>query len=71
MSHDLAVKSASAEAPELSLNDIREAAARIAGAVVRTPTMHSITLSEITGADIWSPMVGGLESLWCALAGNP
>ncbi len=37
----------------LTLSDIREAAARIDKAVVRTPMMHSITLSEITGAEIW------------------
>ncbi|MGN6498967.1 MAG: threonine ammonia-lyase [Tsuneonella sp.] len=37
----------------LTLDDVRGAAARIAGAVVRTPTMHSITLSQITGAEIW------------------
>ncbi|KLE33799.1 threonine ammonia-lyase [Aurantiacibacter luteus] len=40
-------------APQLDLATIRAAADRIAGAVVRTPTMHSITLSKITGADIW------------------
>ncbi len=33
--------------------DVRAAAARIAGAVVRTPTLHSITLSRITGAQVW------------------
>ena len=38
---------------QLSLGDVREAAKRIAGQVVQTPTMHSITLSEITGAEIW------------------
>jgi threonine dehydratase len=37
----------------LSVEDVRAAAARIAGAVVRTPTLHSITLSQITGAQIW------------------
>ena len=37
----------------LSLDDVRAAAARIAGHVVRTPTLHSKTLSAITGADIW------------------
>ncbi|MGE3691971.1 MAG: threonine ammonia-lyase, partial [Novosphingobium sp.] len=42
-------------ADELPLvaQDVREAAQRIAGAVVRTPTMHSRTLSEITGANVW------------------
>ena len=37
----------------LDLADVRAAAQRIAGAVVRTPTLHSRTLSEITGAEIW------------------
>ena len=37
----------------LTLDDVRAAAARIAGQVVRTPTMYSKTLSEITGAEIW------------------
>ena len=38
---------------QLDLATIRQAAERIAGSVVRTPTMHSITLSEITGAEVW------------------
>ncbi|MEO1222519.1 MAG: threonine ammonia-lyase, partial [Pseudomonadota bacterium] len=33
---------------DLTLEDVRAAAARIEGAVVKTPMMHSITLSEIT-----------------------
>ncbi len=33
--------------------DIEAAAARIAGAVIATPTLRSRTLSDITGADIW------------------
>lgn len=37
----------------LTLDDVRAAAVRIAGSVVHTPTLHSITLSEITGAEIW------------------
>ena len=37
-------------APGLTLDDVRAAAARIAGHVVRTPTLHSKTLSAITGA---------------------
>lgn len=37
----------------LSIDDVRAAAERIAGAVVRTPTLYSKTLSDITGADIW------------------
>ena len=39
--------------PTLTLADIEAAAQRIAGAVVRTPTMYSQTLSKITGAQIW------------------
>ncbi|MBS1240181.1 MAG: threonine ammonia-lyase [Proteobacteria bacterium] len=39
--------------PLLTLDDVRAAAARIGDAVVRTPTMFSKTLSEITGAKIW------------------
>lgn len=38
---------------DLTIEDVRAAAARIEGAVVKTPMMHSITLSEITGAEIW------------------
>ena len=37
----------------LTLNDIRAAAARIAGAVARTPFLHSQTLSRLTGAEVW------------------
>ena len=36
-----------------TLADIQAAAARIAGAVIHTPTLHSRTLSELVGADIW------------------
>lgn len=45
-----------ADAPgpgDLTIDDVRAAAARIEGAVVKTPLMRSITLSQITGADIW------------------
>jgi len=41
------------EAATLTLADVRAAAERIRGAVVRTPTLYSKTLSAITGADIW------------------
>jgi len=37
----------------LTIADVRAAAQRIAGAVVRTPTMFSKTLSQMTGAKIW------------------
>ena len=33
--------------------DVTEAAGRIAGSIVRTPFIRSLTLSEITGAEIW------------------
>jgi threonine dehydratase len=37
----------------LTIEDVRAAAERIDGAVVRTPMMHSITLSQIAGCEIW------------------
>jgi threonine dehydratase len=37
----------------VSIADIRAAAARIAGAVVRTPCLPSRTLSRLTGAELW------------------
>jgi threonine dehydratase len=37
----------------LTLADVRAAAARIAGAVVETPMLHSQTLSRIAGCEIW------------------
>src|SRR5712691_5435464 len=37
----------------LGLPDIRAAAARIAGAVERTPCLHSRTLSRLTGAEVF------------------
>jgi len=38
---------------EVSLRDIRAAAARIAGAVERTPCLRSRTLSALTGCELW------------------
>ncbi len=38
---------------QLTIEDIRAAAARIQGAVVRTDCDYSRTLSEITGAEVW------------------
>jgi len=38
---------------DLTIDDVRAAAARIEGSVVKTPMMHSITLSEIIGAEVW------------------
>ena len=37
----------------LTIDDVRAAAARIESAVVRTPMMHSITLSQIAGCEVW------------------
>ncbi|OCC25223.1 threonine ammonia-lyase [Croceicoccus estronivorus] len=39
--------------PLLTIDDVRKAAERLKGAVVRTPTLRSKTLSDITGANIW------------------
>ncbi len=38
---------------QIGLDRIRAAAERIAGAVERTPCLHSRTLSQLTGAEIW------------------
>ncbi|MEO6093901.1 MAG: threonine ammonia-lyase [Novosphingobium sp.] len=48
-----ALQSLTSDVPLLTGADVRAAAVRIAGAVVRTPTMHSRTLSKIAGAEIW------------------
>ena len=37
----------------VSLNDIKKAARAIAGEVLRTPFIHSRTLSTITGAELY------------------
>jgi len=51
---DEANKQATAQALDaLTLDHIRAAAKRIEGAVVRTPMMHSLTLSNIAGCEIW------------------
>jgi threonine dehydratase len=39
--------------PPVSLAEIRAAAARIAGAVERTPFLHSRTLSRVAGCELW------------------
>ena len=44
---------AAATAAPPSLQDIRDAAARLRGAIEATPFVHSRTLSELTGADVW------------------
>lgn len=44
---------ATSDAHAVTIDDVRAAAARIDGHVVRTPTAHSSTLSEITGADVF------------------
>ena len=47
------LSSADPTALPVTLADVRAAHARIAGQVVRTPTLRSITLSRITGAEVW------------------
>jgi threonine dehydratase len=42
-----------ADLPAITLDDVRAAATRIDGAIVRTPTLHSQTLSEMVGAEVW------------------
>jgi threonine dehydratase len=37
----------------ITLSEVEQAAARLAGAVARTPFLHSQTLSELTGAELW------------------
>jgi len=49
----LAIQPETGASPLLTLADVRAAAGRIAGKVVRTPTLHSKTLSKIAGCDIW------------------
>jgi len=53
MNQTQTVSAAESAAQSLTIDDVRAAAERIKGAVVRTPTMYSRTLSEIAGADIW------------------
>jgi len=50
---EAALKSAAGATALLTAEDVRGAARRIAGAVVRTPTLRSQTLSAITGAEIY------------------
>ncbi|WP_333572782.1 threonine ammonia-lyase [Sphingomonas sp.] len=50
----MATKAANAPASlPVSIADVRAAAERISGAVVRTPTLHSRTLSQLTGANVY------------------
>ncbi|PKP90422.1 MAG: threonine ammonia-lyase [Alphaproteobacteria bacterium HGW-Alphaproteobacteria-16] len=50
----MATQAAPASTPlPLTLADVQAAAARIDGAIVRTPTLRSKTLSDLTGADVW------------------
>jgi len=50
----MATKAANAPASlPVSIDDVRAAARRISGAVVRTPTLHSRTLSQLTGANVY------------------
>ena len=49
----MATKTAPAETLPVSIEDVREARVRIGDAVVRTPTLISRTLSELTGATVY------------------
>jgi threonine dehydratase len=50
----MATKAVSANAPlPVSIDDVRAAAGRIMGSVVRTPTLVSKTLSDLTGATVY------------------
>jgi threonine dehydratase len=51
--NEAALKPAAGASALLTADDVLAAARRIAGAVVRTPTFHSQTLSAITGAEIY------------------
>lgn len=44
---------APAPAPLVTIEDVRAAAARITGQIADTPFLHSETLSQLTGADLW------------------
>jgi threonine dehydratase len=50
---EAALKPAAGASALLTADDVHAAARRIAGAVVRTPTFYSQTLSAITGAEIY------------------
>src|SRR6218665_1950568 len=50
---DLPVPPAPDLALPVPLPDVEAAARRIAGALVRTPTLRSLTLSARTGANVW------------------
>lgn len=53
MSQTVTARTVPADLARLTIDDIRAAAGRIEGAVVRTPTLHSKTLSNIVGTDVW------------------
>ena len=46
-------KSAAADALPVTLDDVRAAHARIAASIVRTPTLISRTLGQLTGATVY------------------
>jgi threonine dehydratase len=39
--------------PAITLESVREAASLVRGFIIETPTTHSRTLSEMTGAEVW------------------
>ena len=48
-----ALAAAAASTLPISLDDVLAARERISGAVIRTPCLHSRTLSQMTGAEVW------------------
>ncbi len=54
----------------VSLDDIHAAAQRIAGAVERTPCLHSRTLSRLTGAEVWLIVQGARRAQQAPAAGR-
>lgn len=53
MMTELETQTFAGDLPAITLDDVRAAAQRITGSVIRTPTFHSKTLSELVGADVW------------------
>ena len=39
---------------DVTPQDVRDAAARLVGGIVRTPCIHSLALSRLTGAEVWT-----------------
>ena len=39
---------------DVTPQDVRDAAARLVGGIVRTPCIYSLALSRLTGAEVWT-----------------